>query len=31
MVGLKDVSQFIADFRRETGQTPAAFREAHRQ
>jgi AraC-like DNA-binding protein len=31
MVGLKDVSQFIADFRRETGQTPAAYREAHRQ
>jgi AraC-like DNA-binding protein len=31
MVGLKDASQFIADFRRETGQTPAAYREAHRQ
>jgi AraC-like DNA-binding protein len=31
MVGLKDVSQFIADFRREIGQTPAAYREAHRQ
>jgi AraC-like DNA-binding protein len=31
MVGLKDASQFIADFRRETGQTPAAYREAQRQ
>lgn len=28
-VGLRDVSQFIADFRRQTGLTPAVYRRRH--
>lgn len=30
-VGLRDTSQFIADFRRQTGMTPAVYRRRHHE
>ena len=31
LVGLRDASQFAAEFRREVGQTPMAYRQTHRR